>query len=338
MRADIAAQSQATRNISDGISLLSVAESALSEISSIVIRMRELAIQASNGTYSGIDRSNLDREFTSLRNAIFAISESTKFNNIALLNDVTLAIAGNSSVTKSVQLGVDAADTLTIELGEFSYRDARGNFSASSAVNNDGSTTVSHFKYDELYVGDTVTITANGKQAQVVLTDHEHPDAAVGTLLQTNTAMYSIVSSDAGADLGLTLSMDGQPAFYVTGAQGESVTSSVVVHGGLLGRLPTLSLLSENFARAAAKSLSYVLDNVTVGQSAYGALTRRLESSHSMSQEMILNNSSAKSRIADTDYAVESADLARSVVLRDSSAAMLAQATTKPELVLSLIR
>lgn len=338
MRADIAAHAQGARNIGDAISLLNVAESALSEISQIVLRMRELAAQASNGTYTAQDRANLNQEFSSLRDAIASISANTKFNDSALLNEVTLAVAGNTQKTLSFQLGPNAQDTASIELGEFAFRNARGNFTAHSTVNADTTTTVSHFKYDELYVGDVVTITANGKQAQVVLTDHENPDAAVGTRLPTNKARYSIVSSDAGSDLGLTLSMDRQPAFYVTGAAGETFTSSVTVHGGLLGRLPALDLSTSNFAQAAAKSLDFVLSNVTAGQSAYGAMTRRLEKAASMSQEVQLNAAAARSQIADTDYASESAALAKYVVLRDASAAMIAQATISPRMVLSLIR
>ena len=82
----IASLSQAVRNANDGIALVQLAEGALDEVTEMLIRMRELAIQSTNGTYSESDRANLDLEFQELKKEITRVSENTFFNGIEVLN------------------------------------------------------------------------------------------------------------------------------------------------------------------------------------------------------------------------------------------------------------
>ena len=91
LRAQIRSLEQAKRNANDGISLVQIAEGAMNETSSILIRLRELTIQAANGTVSSSDRDTLQQEFTALRAEIDRIGHSTHFNNGPLLD-------GSSSV------------------------------------------------------------------------------------------------------------------------------------------------------------------------------------------------------------------------------------------------
>src|SRR5690606_28481447 len=84
-RADIRSLAQAERNAMDGVSMLQVAEGALHEVSSILIRMRELAIQASNGTLGDSEREALDKEFQALIEEIDRIASVTEFNGTKML-------------------------------------------------------------------------------------------------------------------------------------------------------------------------------------------------------------------------------------------------------------
>ena len=106
-RADIRSLSQAQRNANDGISLLQVGEGALNEVSSILIRQRELAIQAANGTLGDAERDTLNTEFQDLISEINRISAVTSFNGATILES-------GSGVT--FQIGVDATtnDRITI--------------------------------------------------------------------------------------------------------------------------------------------------------------------------------------------------------------------------------
>ncbi len=99
---------QATRNANDGISLLQTAEGALGEVADMLQRMREISVQASNGTYNSSDRASLDDEFDALGTEINRISNVTEFNNNNLLgstNSIVLQVGwenGNNN-TLSIQ-------------------------------------------------------------------------------------------------------------------------------------------------------------------------------------------------------------------------------------------
>jgi flagellin len=108
-RAQIRSTNQAIRNAQDGISLTQSGEGALNEVSNILIRLRELAIQASNGTVSSTDRDTLQQEFSDLVNEIDRIAKSTTFNGVNLLDGT------GSSITFQVGTGV-AAGVDTIQL------------------------------------------------------------------------------------------------------------------------------------------------------------------------------------------------------------------------------
>jgi len=106
-RADIRSIGQAQRNANDGISYLQVGEGALNEVSSILIRQRELAIQSANGTLGSAERDTLNDEFQDLVSEIDRISAVTQFNGTTILE------SGASTV---FQIGVDATtdDRITI--------------------------------------------------------------------------------------------------------------------------------------------------------------------------------------------------------------------------------
>ena len=85
-RAQVRSTEQAIRNAQDGISLTQTGEGALNEVSSILIRLRELAVQANNATVSGQDRNTLNQEFRDLINEVDRIARSTTFNSVNLLD------------------------------------------------------------------------------------------------------------------------------------------------------------------------------------------------------------------------------------------------------------
>ncbi|MFN7587748.1 MAG: flagellin [Planctomycetota bacterium] len=111
LRSQVRSLDQAKRNANDGISLVQTAEGALNEVSSILTRLRELAIQSSNGSVSNQDKETLDEEFQSLVSEVNRIGRSTEFNGIKLLD--------GSSSTVSFQVGfgtTSGIDTLSVSL------------------------------------------------------------------------------------------------------------------------------------------------------------------------------------------------------------------------------
>ncbi|HLU38107.1 MAG TPA: flagellin [Planctomycetota bacterium] len=93
LRAKIRSLDQAARNANDGISMVQTAEGALDGVSAILVRLRELAVQAANGTVSDRDRETLDAEFRSLVEEIDRIGRSTEFNGIKLLDGSATTVA-----------------------------------------------------------------------------------------------------------------------------------------------------------------------------------------------------------------------------------------------------
>jgi flagellin len=111
MRSQIRSYTVAERNASDGISMAQTAEGALGEVHNILGRMREIGVQASNGSLTEDDRSFLQTEFTSLQAEIGRIQESAKFNGKALVASDT------TSITFQVGLGNTASDQISIDFG-----------------------------------------------------------------------------------------------------------------------------------------------------------------------------------------------------------------------------
>ncbi|MCB9868988.1 MAG: flagellin FliC [Planctomycetes bacterium] len=103
LRSRIRSLDQAKRNANEGISLAQTAEGALDEVNNILIRLRELAVQASNGSVSDNDKNTLEEEFSTLKSEIDRIANATEFNGIKLLD-------GSTTQTKfQIGVGTDAA-------------------------------------------------------------------------------------------------------------------------------------------------------------------------------------------------------------------------------------
>src|SRR3546814_14581371 len=87
MTSQIRGMNQGVRNANDGISMAQTAEGALDEVTNMLQRIRELAVQASNGTYSTDDLTNIKAEVTELQSQITSITSNTEFNGIKLFDD-----------------------------------------------------------------------------------------------------------------------------------------------------------------------------------------------------------------------------------------------------------
>jgi flagellin len=214
MNAQIRGINVAIRNANDGISLAQTAEGALATVTDVLQRMRELAVQAQNGSNGTSDRTNLNTEFTQLQAEITRIAGQTKFNGTA--------IVGGGAGANVFQVGANNGDTLTI----------------------------------------------------------------------TTTA--------------------------VTAPAGTVDTSAN--------------------ASAAVAAIDTALDTITTSRATYGAAMNRFEFAISNLQITGENQSAARGRIMDADFAAETANLSRAQILQQAGTAMVAQANQLPQNVLSLLR
>jgi flagellin len=112
MNAQVRGMNVAIRNANDAISLAQTAEGALGKVGDMLQRMRELAVQARNGTNGTDDRANLDAEFQELAKEIGRTLESTKFNGLAIL--------GADAGSLTFQVGADSGDTVDVSTTDMS--------------------------------------------------------------------------------------------------------------------------------------------------------------------------------------------------------------------------
>ena len=118
MTSQIRGMNQAIRNANDGISFAQTAEGALGEVTNMLQRVRELAVQSASGTYSDDDRANLQAEVEQLGEQIDDIVANTKFNGVAVF--------GSADVTVDIQTGSGSGDQTTLTVTAFDVSDASG--------------------------------------------------------------------------------------------------------------------------------------------------------------------------------------------------------------------
>jgi flagellin len=148
MTSEIRGMNQAMRNANDGISYAQTAEGALGEVTNMLQRIRELAIQSASGTYSDADRTNLNAEVVELKAQITSILATTEFNGTRLFNaNASGGTYAAASGGVSIQAGSNSGDTITINFSALS------DLASTTAVDTSGNATTA--------LGDVDTVLTN---------------------------------------------------------------------------------------------------------------------------------------------------------------------------------
>ena len=190
MSSTVESLNMAVRNANDGISLLQTVEGATKEISNMLSRMRELAVQAASGTYTATDRTALDLEFGALMDEMARIAKNTEWNGEQVLigtigNDYT---ADDAVLSKKIQIGTDATQTMALSLRSWVPSVAHDSTATTaagasgdgldgndlSAYSNSGSSSEDDTNTSALFYGNTatrqdITTVANATRAIKVL-------------------------------------------------------------------------------------------------------------------------------------------------------------------------
>jgi flagellin len=341
MTSQIRGLNQAVRNANDAISMIQTAEGAYSEVENMLQRMRELAIQASNDSYSPAQRGYANTEFTQLATQIKAIGDNTQFNGQQLLdggtkefqigNSATAATtftfteidqAGGSTETFNVSTtggGAGVADVLTVDVSGATASGANAH-SFDLVIN--GSTFTLGFTSDG--GGNTSDLTVNGVGATSA-TFTPADSASSGALTFAITANDITVSA---ANNGVDTLQAG--ATVVTASYGAS--------GGIYDAISALSLSSQVGAQASIATLDTQIAAVASDRASMGATINRLEYTADNLLSESTNTSAALSRVVDADYATATTELARTQIIQQAGTAMLAQANQLPQTVLSLLQ
>lgn len=214
MQAQIEGLAQASTNSSDGVSVLQTAEGALNEVTDMIQRMRELSVQAANGTNSLSDRKSIQKEIDSLLEEIDRVAETTEFNNINLLNGALDNRTYAEHATRIQTSNTVAAGTYQLSINSAATRSSSGY--ASFAANTVTSTT------NNSYANITTTTTVT-TQASTNLKDFI--DGTTWTQVVTNNSSGEEVSNNSGRGLGMsgTISINGKGIELTQGTSGEGV-------------------------------------------------------------------------------------------------------------------
>jgi flagellin len=196
MDSQIRGMNQAARNANDAISLAQTAEGAMNEVTSLLQRMREISVQASNATYSDSDRASLQNEMDQFFEEIDRIADSTSFNGINLLD--------GTSGTRTIQVGAQAGETVSMTLG--SIKTGALNLNGYSAVGELNSGRVGAAAVDSLTING-VKIAAGGGSADSAAEAINDETSETGVA----ATAYNIVEGNgnvSGITTGLTINGD----------------------------------------------------------------------------------------------------------------------------------
>ena len=357
---------QAARNANDGISFSQTAEGSLSNINNNLQRIRELAVQSSNATNSADDRRSLDNEVQQLIDEISRVANQSEFNGQAILDgtldDLFFQIGSNQGQTIAVS-GVDARTTqlgASEVVGNGVGQDIIG---AGQDLTFTGTVTIT--VKDAL--GEDVTAT-NGLITVTLSSDLTTFDDVVRVLNEEirSVAETSEYVAEANLKASLRVNNEGETsivinsAFETRGSQ-AGTTSVFTIAGGTVegtaaGLASSVDLFSSTTAASDQVDLTQI--DVTTRDDAYktiatvdgalnqiaglradlGAVQNRFEAAISNLGVSIENFSASRSRIQDTDFAAETAELTRVQILQQAGTSVLAQANASQQNVLALLQ
>jgi len=332
MTSQIRGLNQAVRNANDGISLAQTAEGALGTVTDNLQRIRELAVQSSNATNSQSDRDALQSEVSQLLGEINRVADQTSFNNVKLLD--------GSFSGALFQVGANAGETIGISSITDANTAALGSVSqVSGAALSVAATSLTG--YGTAIAAGGVTI--NGKDIGAIGSASSAAERA-GQLVNAinNVSQQTGVGASYDAATG-QISLSSAATIAVAGTTNDATVAGWANNAAIgtvatTTGIDTLSVSSFANAQLAIKLADSALTTVNTARANLGAVQNRFSSVVSNLQTNSENLSAARSRILDADFAAETASLTRGQILQQAGTAMLAQANSLPNNVLSLLR
>jgi len=350
MTAQIRGLSMASKNASDAIGLLKVVENATNDVTDMLQRIRELAVQAQSGTNSTGDIANLQQEANALIDEIDRVSENTKYNGVSYI--------GSEKGIKNIQVGYNDGDRIAIETYDVGADKIGVQVNAATTSTANDKALIALKKADGTYLNIAQTLTAEVagvKQIETITTgtistysgntvisdgtttvtvDHATKPSDLADLVSdiqggTGYASLNFTVAASGSDIAVTWKTDGAKSgatFTQAGASDEGIATTT--SGGS----------AANKVAGALEVITGAIEQVAGYKASWGAGQNRLEYTVSNLMNVVEFTTAARSRIQDADFAMEAAKLAKAQVLQQTGAAMLAQANAAPQLALQLIK
>jgi flagellin len=320
----------AQRNANDGISMAQTAEGAMQSSTDILQRMRELALQSSNGSNSSDDRASLQKEVGALKEELTRIANTTSFGGQKLLD--------GSFGTKQFQVGSNANETIGMELSSIKAADL-GQVKGKTL-------SITVFEYGNIgAVDETLTFkVSGGSDITVDITTTDDADTFTSkindalsssgvTLTNTGTAIEFSATNEVTS---FTIA-SGETTGFLSGASTASLgDADSSVSGVDIGSID-ISGSDGTGAQNALASIDEALKQVDEQRADLGALQNRFGHTISNLSNIQENVSASRSRIQDTDFATETAQMTKNQILQQAGTSILSQVKHKPQAALSLL-
>ncbi|MDM2774785.1 FliC/FljB family flagellin [Citrobacter sp. Cpo126] len=361
---------QASRNANDGISIAQTTEGALNEINNNLQRVRELSVQAANGSNSDSDLKSIQDEIDQRLNEVNRVAEQTDFNGKKVLSQdgqLTIQVGANDGETITIDLQkIDKTelglDKLDVSKGVASTISDKSTLKVGTTVDSakftDGSTgtkpaadklSLTQDKSGKYFIqDDTTTGTPKFYDANV--------DAATGAISFDSSKEVTAVNPTAVATLNRDVKIDtsdlkgneslvkykdsdGKDAYAVRTLANDGTSTFKAATFDTDGKVKagTTAVTVKSDIDPLSK-IDDALNKVDAFRSQLGAVQNRFESAITNLGNTVNNLSSARSRIEDSDYATEVSNMSRAQILQQAGTSVLAQANQTTQNVLSLLR
>jgi len=350
MQSTINAINMAVRNVGDATNLLTTADTSLSAIQDMLLRMKTLVVEGRNDSLSIAQKGNVNTELTELRNEINNVASRTTFNGNSLLSNTgTLAITG-LTVGRATGTGAAISDiTLTgakVQTYTATSTDAVLTLTGADGVAQSKTIATGRVGFVETYDFDTLGIkfsiastdtTTGTAIAAAIKVVNPGAGAGVFTVSGANTPALTFQSGAATTDnytftaLNVLTSGGNNSSTDFTNinlsitAIADAVTASN--NGNINGALDTLS-----------GRIDTAINKINTQRATLGSQMNRLSYANQNLLAQSTNMQTSRSAVIDTDFAKETASLTKGQIMQQAATAMLAQANQMPNVILSLLK
>lgn len=356
--------SQASQNASDAINLAQTAGSGLSQITSNLQSIRDLAVQSANGTYQSSDRSAINTSVQQYLSEITRIANQTTFNGTNVLNGTTSSLSfqvgANVGQAINVQLGQGVTTSQVGQVSEISTGDISGAFlnasgASGASVSLSGLAITGADGTSYTFSGSISATNAQGVADAINAAGINGVSAAVNASgginiystgeLAVNGSAVTGASAAAAASGSFANLTSGALAFGASGvgsaASGLSATGSAYTAGNVVqasGSLAGGDVLTVDDSNQLIARIDAALTTVSTFSSNLGAVQNRFQSAISTLSAQQTNLTASQGSIQNTDFAATTAQLSQAQVLQQAGISVLATANSQPQQILKLLQ
>ena len=369
MTSQIRGLDQAVRNINDGINLVQTAEGGLNSVSNMLQRMRELAVQASNGTYSDVQRGYLNQECQQLQTAISQVVGTTMWNDQKLLDGTfSQPIQIGSDVDAKMDIVIPALPMtpLPVDLDikinpvnghsyklvnhgqSISWTDAKVAAESMTINGQQGYlATITSAQENEFVINEVGVVTAwiGASDAAQEGTWQWVTGPEAGTIFQTGNAPTGSTQGYTNWQNGEPNDSGGEDYGHILGTGWNDYANNGPVSNYVVEFTGTANVVSFGFdittaakAITALGAIDLAIDGVNGTRATLGSYINRLAYAADNVTNISSNATQSRSSIIDADYAIETTNLAKNQIIQQAATAMLAQANAQPQAVMALLK